>query len=83
MTAMLRYAVAIPLLALLGASVWWAIVLWSSVEGPPMPAIGYVAMGFGVFFSLLVGCGLMALVFYSARHGYDEGAHRHDSADER
>ena len=37
-----------------------------------MPAIGYVAMGFGIVFSLLVGCGLMALVFYSSRHGYDE-----------
>jgi hypothetical protein len=37
-----------------------------------MPAIGYVAMGFGIVLSLLVGCGLMALVFYSSRHGYDE-----------
>jgi hypothetical protein len=23
-------------------------------------------------FSLLIGCGLMALLFYSSRHGYDE-----------
>ena len=26
----------------------------------------------GVVLSLVVGCGLMALVFYSSRHGYDE-----------
>jgi len=26
------------------------------------------------FFSIVVGCGLMALVFYSSRHGYDEDA---------
>jgi hypothetical protein len=25
-----------------------------------------------VVLSLLVGCGLMALLFYSSRHGYDE-----------
>jgi len=26
----------------------------------------------GVVLSLAVGCGLMALLFYSSRHGYDE-----------
>jgi hypothetical protein len=29
-------------------------------------------MAGGVAFSLLVGCGLMALVFYSSRYGYDD-----------
>jgi hypothetical protein len=28
--------------------------------------------------SLLVGGGLMALVFYSARHGYDDEANKND-----
>jgi hypothetical protein len=37
-----------------------------------MPTTGYVAMTLGIVFSLLVGCGLMALLFYSSRHGYDE-----------
>jgi uncharacterized integral membrane protein len=37
-----------------------------------MPAGGYVALGFGVFFSMIVGIGLMALVFYSRRAGYDD-----------
>jgi hypothetical protein len=32
----------------------------------------YIALGLGVGFSLIVGCGLMALLFYSGRHGYDE-----------
>ena len=32
----------------------------------------YGAMAGGVVFSLLVGCGLMALVFYSSRYGYDD-----------
>ena len=40
-----------------------------------MPPEGQVAMWLGIVFSLVVGCGLMALVFYSSRHGYDEPAH--------
>ena len=39
-----------------------------------MPSIGYVAMAAGVLFSFVVGVGLMTLVFYSSRAGYDEPA---------
>jgi hypothetical protein len=39
-----------------------------------VPTSGYVAMAFGVIFSLAFGIGLMALVFYSSRKGYDEPA---------
>ena len=39
-----------------------------------MPTEGYVAMWLGTVFSLVVGCGLMALVFYPSRHGYDDAA---------
>jgi hypothetical protein len=35
-----------------------------------MSAEGYIAMTFGIFFSLAIGIGLMALNFYS-RAGYD------------
>jgi hypothetical protein len=41
-----------------------------------MPEVGYVAMTIGVVFSLLIGVALMALLFYSSRHGYDERASR-------
>jgi hypothetical protein len=40
-------------------------------EGP-VPNDFYIAMTLGVVFSLVVGVGLMALVFYSSRKGYDE-----------
>jgi uncharacterized membrane protein YidH (DUF202 family) len=60
------------LLAILAAAGWYAARAWIEVSGPPMPATGYVAMALGVVFSLVVGCGLMALLFYSSRHGYDE-----------
>jgi hypothetical protein len=65
-------ALVVALIAILAASGWYAAGAWLKVSGPPMPATGYVAMGLGVFFSLVVGCGLMALLFYSSRHGYDE-----------
>ena len=65
------------LFAILSAAGWFAASAWLSVQGPPMPADGYIAMTLGIVFSLIVGCGLMALLFYSSRHGYDE-PHRAD-----
>lgn len=63
------------LFAILVAAGWYAITIWNGDAGPPMPTTGYVAMTLGVVFSLVVGCGLMALLFYSSRHGYDEPHH--------
>lgn len=65
-------AIVAILLAFLGVALWYAANAWLSVSGPPMPTAGYVAMVLGIVFSLIVGCGLMALLFYSSRHGYDE-----------
>jgi hypothetical protein len=70
---MQKMAIILPLLAFLGASIWFAFHVWATDAGSPMPASGYVAMAIGILFSLVVGIGLMALVFYSHRHGYDEG----------
>ena len=70
--------IAVPLLALLAFSLWFAATAWERLGGEPIPLYGYVAIVCGVVFSLLVGGGLMALVFYSNRHGYDEDAHRFD-----
>jgi len=64
--------VSVPLFAILAAAGWFAARAWISLQGPPMPAIGYLAMALGVIFSVVLGCGLMALLFYSNRHGYDE-----------
>ena len=62
----------VPLLALLAFSIWFAAAAWIRLGGEPIPLYGYVAIAGGVLFSLLVGGGLMALVFYSSRHGYDD-----------
>ncbi len=43
-----------------------------TVPGEPMPKEGYVALAIGAVFSIVVGIGLMALLFFSSRRGYDE-----------
>lgn len=64
----------LALLAMLAASLWYAYGLWTAVDAPDMPAGLYVAMVLGALFSILIGAGLMALVFYSSRRGYDDRA---------
>jgi hypothetical protein len=66
------WAVILVLGALLIATVGIACVGWALAPGTVVPASGFVALTFGVLFSLAVGIGLMALLFYSSRHDYDE-----------
>lgn len=49
-----------------------------AVSEGPVPSDFYIAMTLGVVFSLVVGIGLMTLVFYSSRAGYDEPPRFHD-----
>ena len=71
--AMWKLALLIPQFALLAPALWFAGVTWEHFAGEAIPPFGWAAIVGGVLFSLLVGGGLMALVFYSNRHGYDEG----------
>ncbi len=61
-----------PLLGLLAASLWFAFSAWSRLADETIPVYGWLAIIGGVVFSALVGGGLMALTFYSSRHGYDD-----------
>ncbi|SCB27540.1 hypothetical protein GA0061099_100440 [Bradyrhizobium yuanmingense] len=60
--------------ALLIAAAAMAWLGWESAPDTDVPGVGYVTLAIGVGFSLVVGAGLMALVFYSSRSGYDEPA---------
>jgi hypothetical protein len=68
----MRALLVIALLALLALALWFAVSAWIHLAGDEIPLYGYLAIAGGVLFSLLVGGGLMALVFYSNRHGYDD-----------
>jgi hypothetical protein len=64
------------LLLVLGSLLVFAIVVsyygWTSAAGSDVPESGYLAMALGIIFALLIGVGLMGLLFYSSRYGYDE-----------
>lgn len=66
-----KWVVIAVLCALLLAACILAYLGWTSTD-TRVPEAGYVALVLGVVFSLIVGAGLMALVFYSSRKGYDE-----------
>jgi len=68
-----RWLVIAALCAMLVAASVLGYLGWTSTD-TSVPASGYVALVLGVVFSLVVGVGLMALVFYSSRKGYDEPA---------
>lgn len=69
---MARALVVIAFLAALGGAVAYFVTAWSSIGGAHISAIGWLAIVGGAIATLAVGGGLMALVFYSARQGYDD-----------
>ena len=71
-TAMRKLAIMVPLFALLAAALWFAGSAWIHLDAGAIPFYGYLAIVGGALMSILVGGGLMALVFYSSRHGYDD-----------
>ena len=71
--AVILAAVLIPLLV--GATVV-SIWTWGEIGDTQIGVHGYIALGLGVVATLVIGGGLMWLVFYSARRGYDDAAGR-------
>jgi hypothetical protein len=66
------WIILIALVSLLVAACVVGYFGWRLADGVDVPIAGYVAMVVGVVASLAVGFGLMALIFYSSRKGYDE-----------
>ncbi len=66
------------LLAVLGATATVALWAWQSIGDVQISPLGLIALGLGTGLSFLLGAGLMALMFFSSRRGYDERAHDAD-----
>jgi hypothetical protein len=64
------------LVAFLGFGLWGSTVAWRLAGNSKMSVHGYVALGLGVGFSLLLGFGLMGLAFFSSRRGWDDDQRR-------
>jgi hypothetical protein len=46
--------------------------VWSAMPDAQVSFSGWTALVLGAVFTLAVGGGLMFLIFYSARHGFDD-----------
>jgi NADH:ubiquinone oxidoreductase subunit 5 (subunit L)/multisubunit Na+/H+ antiporter MnhA subunit len=67
--------VLLGLLILAALTGFWA---WQQIGAVEIGMHGWIALGLGAVLTFAVGAGLMALMFFSARRGYDERAHRAD-----
>jgi hypothetical protein len=76
-----KWLLVAALLGLFGLALWVAYRQWILVD-VEVPTWAWFAMAGGVTISILVGGGLMALIFYSSRKGYDEPP-RIDSEDRK
>ena len=68
----------LPAALVLGGLLLVAVVLsalaWRELGDVAMGPHGWIALLLGALVTLLLGAGLMALVFHSARRGYDDRA---------
>ena len=49
---------------------------WSGIGDSEISLAGWFAMGLGIIVTLALGIGLMSLVFFSSRGGYDDTSRR-------
>jgi membrane associated rhomboid family serine protease len=64
--------IVVPLIAMLVLAVWAGWDLVSGLVGGDMSPAGWAAAIIGAVLTIALGGGLMALVFYSSRRGYDD-----------
>jgi hypothetical protein len=80
---MQRWIVILGAIIFVGALAALIVPLWVGTAGIGLSPAGYGAVALMVVFCFAVGGGLMFLIFYSARKGYDDAAHqaRRDGGD--
>ena len=61
----------IVLFGLLAWALWYAAHSWSALGNTQISTAGWIFLTLGVLVTLIVGGGLMALLFYSSRKNFD------------
>jgi hypothetical protein len=67
-----QWLLAAVLAALLIGATWYCVSMWRAA--PSMPPYGNIILGAAATLVLVSGCGLIALIFYARRRGYDAPA---------
>jgi hypothetical protein len=62
----------VVMLAILGVAIFFSWSIWTSLSHVEMSGHGWMALILGIVVSIALGAGLMFLVFYSHRKGYDK-----------
>jgi len=62
----------VTLVTLLTLAVGSAVVLWLELDGVEIGTHGLIALGLGIGVSLALGVGLMRLVYWSNKRGFDD-----------
>ena len=68
----------IILLGFLAVSAAFGYWVWTELGDVKMSRHGWIALTLGTVVTFLVGAGLMTLVFFSHRRGYDDRVNRLD-----
>ena len=61
----------VVLVLILGWAGWYSVHAWSATGDVGISSTGWVFLVIGIVFTLAVGGGLMALLFYSSRNNFD------------
>ena len=61
----------LALVGLLVCTVAYCIYAWREIPNIGIPPVGWLFLVLGVIFTIVLGGGLMALLFYSSRKGKD------------
>ncbi len=73
---MRKGAVIIGAALLVGAMAAAIIPMWMMTAGMELTSAGWGAVTLMIVFCFAIGGGLMFLIFFSSRRGYDDAAHR-------
>ena len=64
--------IVVTLLAILAIAAIGVYGVWTGIQGSTISIHGMIALGLGILVTFALGAGLMFLVFYSSRRGYDD-----------